>query len=387
MAMKIAFALLRYGEHILGGAEHIARMLAEHLAQSGLAEVDILTTTVSMHYAPNNDLPSGVSWLNGVRVLRFPIDLSAFNAKRHQDLMRLQYYDPHGMPIKQQNEWARHMTFSAALCAYLDAYQTEYDAVVVIPYVYSLHAALVVPHKTFVWPCLHDEPPAYAIPVMQMLNAVRGVIFNSEPELALARHLGLHNPNVSVVATGIDPLRGSKARFAAETPGAAPFIVYAGRLESSKNVKELYSHFVEYKRLFPSNLCLRLLGIGPDQPPGTPDIIREGYVSPQRKADVFASALAIVAPSIAESLSLTLLEGWTVGTPSIVNGRCEVMRNQVERCGGGLHYSDQDEFIHAVNTYMNNENARRKAGVAGREFTLRRYHWQRILSDFLRLVN
>jgi glycosyltransferase involved in cell wall biosynthesis len=385
--MKIAFAVLRYGDNILGGAEYLARLVAEHLAQSGLAEIDVLTTAASLHYAPSNNLPTGISWLNGVRILRFPIDLTAFDMQVYQQLMWYQYYEPHGIPLERQNDWARNMTFSAAMCAYLDAYQAEYDAIIIVPYINSLHAAMVAPHKTYIWPCMHDEPPAYAVPVMRMLNAARGVIFNSEPELAVARRLGLHNSNVGVVALGIDPLDGSRARFYAQTPLAPPFIVYAGRLEDSKNIAELYAFFEEYKRQFPGDLCLRLLGKGPEQPPARPDIIAEGYVPSQRKADVFASAVAVVAPSIAESLSLTLLEAWTLATPSIVNGRCEVMRYQVERCQGGLHYSSQSEFNHAINTYACNEETRRQAGAAGRDFVRRRYNWQRVLSDFMRLVN
>ena len=385
--MKIAFVLLRYGQNILGGAEYHARLVAEHLAESGLADIDVLTTTASLHYAPSNSLPAGISWLNGVRILRFPIDLSAFDMRVYEKLMWHQYSKPDGMPLDQQNDWARNMTFSAALCAYLDLHHADYDAIVIMPYINSLHAAMVAPHKTFIWPCLHDEPPAYAVPVMRMLNAARGVIFNTEPELAIARRLGLSNPNVSVVALGIDPLDGSRARFYAQTPQAPPFIAYAGRLEDTKNLAELYAFFQEYKRQFGGDLCLRLLGKGPEQPPVANDIIAEGYVPAQRKADVFAAALAVVAPSIAESLSLTLLEAWTLGTPCIVNGRCEVMRYQVERCGGGLHYSSQAEFNHALTTYAQYEDVRRVAGAAGRDFVQRRYNWQRVLGDFMRLVN
>ena len=385
--MKIAWVFLRYGEHILGGAEYHGRLMIEQLMRWNLAQVDVLTTTATVHFQPSNDLPAGVEVVNGVRVLRFPIAHQFYDLRRHQELSYYHFYRSSGLSTSEENEWARHMPFSAALCAWLDAHQSHYDAIIVMPYYYAFHAALVSPHKTYVWACLHDEPPAYTRPVMRMLNRSRGVIFNTEPELALARRLGMTNPNVGIVALGITPLSGSAERFWAQREDRRPFLLYAGRLESGKNVAELYQRFIAFKERHPSPLVLRLLGKGPEAPPEREDIVVEGFVPAAFKADVMAAALAHVAPSKAESLSLSLLEAWTVGTPSIVNGQCEVLRFQVTRCGGGYFYTDQESFDNAVLRLVNNPQHRDEMGERGRRFVQQHYTWSRALKAFMEVVS
>lgn len=385
--MKIAWVLLRYGENILGGAEYHARLVIEQLTRWQLAQIDVLTTTATVHYHPTNDLPAGVETLDGARVLRFPIDARFYDLQRHQALSHVHAHHPGGMSPEEENEWARHMPFSAALCAWLDAHQNDYDAIIVMPYYYAFHAALVAPRKTYVWACLHDEMPAYTRPVIRMLNRSRGVIFNTEPELALARRLGMTNPNVGIVALGITPLQGSAERFWAQREDRQPFLLYAGRLESGKNVGELYQRFIAFKERYPSPLILRLLGKGPELPPEREDIVAEGFVPAALKADMMAAALAHVAPSKAESLSLSLLEAWTVGTPSIVNGQCEVLRFQVARCDGGYFYTDQDSFDRAMSALVNNPQKRNEMGERGRQFVQQQYTWARALKGFMQIVS
>ena len=386
MTLKIAWVVPRYGDQILGGAEYLARLVIAQLTRWQLAQVDVLTTTATVHYHPTNDLPAGVETLDGARVLRFPIDARHYNLQRHQELSHVHAHRPGGLSPAEENEWARHMPFSAALCAWLDTHQNDYDAIIVMPYYYAFHAALVAPRKTYVWACLHDEMPAYTRPVIRMLNRSRGVIFNTEPELALARRLGMTNPCVGIVALGITPLQGNAERFWAQCNDRRPFLLYAGRLESGKNVAELYQRFIAFKKRNPSPLVLRLLGKGPESPPEREDIVVEGFVPAALKADMMAAALAHVAPSKAESLSLSLLEAWTVGTPSIVNGQCEVLRFQVARCDGGYVYTDQDSFDTAVLALANNPQQRNEMGERGRRFVQRQYAWPRALKRFMQVV-
>lgn len=387
MNLRIAWVLPRYGDIILGGAEYHARLVIEKLMRWKLAQVDILTTTATVHYHPTNDLPPGIETLDGARVLRFPIDARFYSLQRHQELSYYQASRPGGLSPEEENEWARHLPFSAALCAWLDAHQDDYDAIIVMPYYYGLRAALIAPHKTYVWACLHDEISAYTRPVIRMLNRSRGVIFNTEPELALARRLGMTNPNVGIVALGIDPLQGSAERFWAQTRDRRPFLLYAGRLESGKSVGELYERFIAFKERHPSSLILRLLGKGPESPPARDDIVQEGFVPVHLKADMMAAALAHVAPSKAESLSLSLLEAWTVGTPSIVNGDCEVLRFQVSRCHGGYFYTDQSSFNEAIVKLMQSPAERDEMGARGRRFVRRHYTWSRALKAFTQVVH
>ena len=63
---------------------------------------------------------------------------------------------------------------------------------------------------------------------------------------------------------------------------------------------------------------------------------------------LLAHARALVVPSPYESLSMVLLEAWNRGTAALVNGRCRVLKGQVERADGGLHYGTAREFAEAV---------------------------------------
>ena len=65
---------------------------------------------------------------------------------------------------------------------------------------------------------------------------------------------------------------------------------------------------------------------------------------------MYPAALAFIAISRAESHSMTLLEAWTLGVLSFKD-KCEVMRYQVERCSGWLHYASQEEFNQTIDIY------------------------------------
>jgi hypothetical protein len=39
---------------------------------------------------------------------------------------------------------------------------------------------------------------------------------------------------------------------------------------------------------------------------------------------------------------MALLEAWKMERPALVNGRCAVMRGQVQRARGGLYYSSYE---------------------------------------------
>src|SRR6185369_8670888 len=82
--------------------------------------------------------------------------------------------------------------------------------------------------------------------------------------------------------------------------------------------------------------------------PDHPDIISLGYVAEQTKWDALAACEALVMPSPHESLSIVLLEAWSVGKPVIVNGRCEVLVGQCRRADGGVWYEDFEEFTQGL---------------------------------------
>ena len=61
--MKIGIVIQRYGTEVLGGSEHLCRLVAERL--SAQHEVDVLTTCARDYITWKNEYPEGVDRVRG----------------------------------------------------------------------------------------------------------------------------------------------------------------------------------------------------------------------------------------------------------------------------------------------------------------------------------
>ena len=68
--MRAAIVVQRYGNEVLGGAETLARRIAELLAPE--IELTVVTTCALDYLTWADHYPPGEAEVNGVRVLRFP---------------------------------------------------------------------------------------------------------------------------------------------------------------------------------------------------------------------------------------------------------------------------------------------------------------------------
>ena len=92
-------------------------------------------------------------------------------------------------------------------------------------------------------------------------------------------------------------------------------------------------------------------------------------------------------PSAYESLSIALLEAWSVSRPVLVTARSEVLVGQCRRSQGGLWYDDTEEFCAALDCLLHDERVRRGLGAQGREFVAANYRWSRIIDTYRQLVS
>lgn len=381
--MKLAIVTPRYGPEIVGGAETFARRLAELLPPPEF-HVEVWTTCTDNLGKGENVYPPGLQKINGVHVLRFPINSDFRNTQLfHQLTTKISQYAM--TTVEDEYAWIDNNVHSPALYDHIMREGQAFDLLLFIPYLYGItfYGASIWPERTIIWPCLHDEPFAYFLQTRLMLATSRGVMFNSEAELTFTRdQLGVPVPRPYVVGGAIDDVQADPARFRRRAGVKAPFLLYAGRLAATKNVLELVNFFIKYKQSRPGPLKLVLMGKGPLRLPHHPDIVPIGFQSEKDKLDVYAAAMALVQPSVMESFSIVIMESWLARVPVLVHQSCDVTRTHVQRSNGGLYYVGYEEFAGAVDWFQAHPDERARMGALGREYVRRNYNREAVLERF-----
>lgn len=374
--MRIAIVVPRYGEGLGAGAESEARGFAEEAVRQGW-HVEIWTSCAQSHYSWENELPAGQSELNGVCVRRFPI--SGWSPGRRAELEMVLAANGK-LPVPDQYAWLAAGPQSAPLYDHVARHAGRFDAVIVLPYLMSIsyYAAWARPENVILWPCLHDEAYAYMEPVRLLMESVRGVMFNSPEEGQLAvERMGMSLQRHAVLGAGVT-LPETTAATGDDQP---PYLLYIGRLEEGKNLPLLYEYMLRYAGRG-NELRLVMLGKGPFRPPDHPAFDYRGYVSDEAKAAACAGALALCQPSLNESFSFTMMEGWLAGRPALVHRECAVTQGHVQRSKGGLYFRTFHEFAGALDWFQANPAPAARMGTNGRAYVRRNYTWPAVAHRF-----
>ncbi len=386
--MKAAFVIPWYGADIPGGAEAECRRTAEELVKRG-AEVEVLTTCLHSlgESWERNHHPPGETRVNGVTVKRFPIrprDVDLF------DQVNIRLIDGQTVPPALERTMLENMVNSPGLYDYIaSASQRVFFP---IPYLFSttVKTAQIAPDRCVPIACLHDEVYAYMEPIRKALLASRGVIFHTEAEYRLARDImDFPAERALIYGEGVETdIAGDGERFRQRYGIEAPFMLYAGRRDRTKNTPLLLDYFARYKRSRPTKLKLVLMGNQDfDTPEGLEaEVIDVGFLSAQDKADAYAAADIFCQPSVNESFSLVIMEAWLCRTPVLVHGECEATREHVEKNGGGLTFTDFDEFAAAVDALLADPKAAAGMAERGREYVLENFRWETICRRYLALL-
>ncbi|MGA0333351.1 MAG: glycosyltransferase family 4 protein [Kiritimatiellia bacterium] len=374
--MKLAFITPRFlPEGVVGGAETLIRDLATLAAEAG-HEVHLLTTCAVDHFTWNNAREPGVESVEGIQVHYFRV-----NEDRDIDsFLRIQDQIDKGRKIRREDEqrWADNNVCSRDLCAWLRDAGAEMDAVLVGPYLFgiTLQSAGIHPEKTWLIPCLHDEAFARLELVADMFRAVRGSLFNSEPEKALAMRLyGLRENCGAVVGMSMKPFTADPEVFAKRHGLDTPYVLYCGRQEGGKNTPLLLDYLNSYIERRQGGIRLVLTGSGNVEMPEKlrPHLLNLGFVSEQEKHEAMAGALAFIHPSTNESFGIVLLEAWLAGTPALVHASGEVLRWQCEHANAGLWFRYYPEFERMLDLLRENPGLRRRLGENGNQYVRQNY--------------
>jgi glycosyltransferase involved in cell wall biosynthesis len=384
--MKIAFVVQRYGLEVAGGAELLCRQVAEHL--SPYHEVHVVTSCALDYIRWKDHYRAGTEEINGVHVHRFPVDRPR-NPRRFRRLTwRLLSANRHYF---DQLEWMRQQgPFSTPLFDFIRRQRDDFEAFVFFTYLYptTYFGLQLVPEKAALVPAAHDEPFLYFDLFRPLFHLPRFLIYSTEAERQLVERTFANGyiPN-AIVGTGVDvPEDVDGERFRQKYGLHQAFVLYAGRIDNAKNCPELFDYFIRFKQAHPGDLKLVLMGRAVIPVPRHPDIVSLGYVSEADKFDGMAAASVLIVPSRYESLSIAMLEAWSVETPVLVNGQCDVLRENCVRSNGGLCYYDYAEFATNLHRLLDEPNLGHHLGGQGAVYVARRYNWSDIERQYLRIL-
>jgi glycosyltransferase involved in cell wall biosynthesis len=384
--LRIAMVVQRYGLEVSGGAELHCRWLAEHLNQ--YYDVRVITTCALDYARWENHYPPGRDEVNGIQVHRFRVDRRR-DPKRFGRLTVQLLGRPHAH--WDELEWMRQQgPLSTGLSEFVRRQRSNYDVFIFFTYLYATtyFGLQLVPDKAVLVPTAHDEPVIYLSLFRPLFNLPRLIVYNTEVERRFVERLsGNYHVPSAVVGVGIDlPADLSGERFRQKYDLDGDFVAYVGRVDSSKNCDELLDHFLRFRQGYAGDLKLVVMGKGSLPVPQHPDVVPLGFVSEQDKFDGLQAASVVVIPSHYESLSMAMLEAWLAGTPVLVNGECEVLKEQCRRSNGGLYYHSYQEFELGLSLMLTREGIGDRLAEAGRRFARENYSWSIIEQKYQALL-
>jgi len=417
--MKLAFVIQRYGTEVLGGSEHLCRLVAERL--SAQHTVEVLTTCARDYVTWKNEYPEGSDRVRGVTVRRFANartrDITAFN--KYSDWI---YNNPHSRAdemewLKQQGPWC------PPLLEYLERNQQQYDVVICFTYLYAptVLGVRIAPHKTILVPTAHDEPAIHLEIYRELFSLPAGLAYNTDVERRfLTTHFSIRAIEEETIGCGVDlpqaqeyprehTPRSGEPDDSADEPAVddpsptfrphlahrgsmfrrrhrlhGPIALYGGRIDPGKGCEELIEYFSTYVQEG-GDASLVLMGVKLMPLPEEPFIRFAGYLPDQERVQALEAATVVVVPSPYESLSLLALESFAVGTPVLANARAEGLVDHCRRSNAGLFYADRWEFVEALKLLERDPALRGAMGQNGKQYIHDHYRWNTILTKYERL--
>lgn len=382
---KITFVVQRYGKEIVGGSEAHAREVAERLVPYG--DVEVLTSSALDYTTWENFYPEGEEEINGVRVKRFPVE-----GKRRKDFNQLsEKLFRKKVSLQEEIEWVYAQgPVVPKILEEISNIRNKRDVFIFFTYLYypTLFGLRLVPDKSIFVPTAHDEPPIYFNIFKPLFHSPRAILYNTEEERAFINRLFGNDYIPSEIAgVGVEiPGDLNPSRFRAKYGIKGKYLLFMGRIVSSKGCDELIDFFKFYKEKYNENLNLVLLGKSEMEIPQEEGIIYGGFVEEKEKFDAIAGCSAVVVPSRFESLSMIALEGWSMGKPVIVTEFSNVVKSMCERSNGGLYYANKEEFAEVVNLIISNEELSKSLGENGKKFVENYYTWDKVINKYLKMI-
>ena len=375
--IRIAVVVQRYGREVVGGAETLARNVAERLWRRGF-DVTVLTTTAADYVTWENRYPAGESILKGVLIRRFaveePREIESFN--RESDHF---FASPPGE--RDESEWIRRQgPFCPGLIAALETEQENFDLFLFFTYLYypTVAGIPVVKKPMILFPTAHDEAPLFLNAMKPVFEKPDVLMFLTQAEMDLVSRVFAPKKKMELVRTGLDTdERIDEKPFRARYNLVAHYLLYAGRIEKGKGLETVFNAF----RTIRSKDFVDLVLIGKKlmEIPGDDGIKCLGYVSEEEKLAAFKGAMLSLQPSPLESLSITTLESFSQKTPVLVNRRSPALVEHINLSGAGFTYNDENELVEGFRKIYHNRLLRKRMGEAGYAYVREYFSWDKVI--------
>lgn len=381
---KIAFVLPRYIDNPIEGAEYHTRLLVEHLKD--FFKLTVLTTKALDYYSWKNEALEELETSNKVKIKRFSVDKQRRTGLFNQLSYNLYLNTNHS--VSEEISWMKEQgPYSSGLFEYLRAKKKYHDLFIFVGYNNPLtyFGLPMVKNKSALIPLTHKEPDLrfniFAEVFSQPLVIIPSTI--AEKKIIMERFNNL--PPLFVIGVGI---KTSSNILKAYLPiKKRPYILFIGRVSKPKGIFQLFDYFTLFKKNYHVDLDLVLIGPQVESMPHQRDIKYLGVVSEEQKLDLISNAEFIINPSFYESLSLVLLEAWSMNKPALVNAACEVLKSQVIQANGGLYYQNYAEFALMTLWFLNHKKEGTILGKNGASFLKKNYGWPIIEAKFKILIS
>lgn len=382
--MRVALVTPRYGPEVVGGAEHLARMVAERLKDHH--QIEVLTTCAKDYRAWKNEYRSGLDVINGVAVRRFKNSRTR-DLKSQIGLEDQLFCLSHSH--KDELKWLeRQGPCSKELISYIKEKKGEYECFVFFTFRYhpSYYGIELVGDKSLVAPFAENDPALDLEITEETFRRARGIIYSTPEE----RNLILKKVNFreeekvwDMIGCGIEVIEPPKS--SADLMDG-DYILYLGRIDGSKGCYSLFDYYRSASEEFEEMPMLLLAGYDAIGVPKHNKIKYLGFVSEEEKFSLLKGAKFLVMPSPYESLSLVTLEAMASGTSVLVNGECDVLKGHCIRSNAGLWYQNYEEFLECSRLLSSSDDLRRRMGINGQRYVKENYRWDVVIEKYLRLI-
>ncbi len=226
---KLCFVVQRYGEEINGGAEAYTRTYAERLAAD--YDITVLTSCALDYVNWKNRCPRGETELNGVKIIRFPVEKERDN-RRFSALCEKILSNPLHTEAEALRWVAEQGPFVPEIPDWIERHKNDFDLFFFFTYLYypTVFGLPKVAEKAVLVPFCHDEPAVYLKCFDKIFSECSGIVYNTDEEKNFV-HKRFKNEKIPSVITGIG-IDADLSESAPETPlPPQPYIIYMGRID------------------------------------------------------------------------------------------------------------------------------------------------------------